>query len=434
MVYSENPNRESEIGIEVFYTSTKGTGGRLKVNYEDFIVDEVSIYPEKTENGKYAIAKITSTNWETNRLVRMISKNLGITRNKITFAGTKDKRAITSQLFSIEAPVEAVQALSMHQVMVEDVYASKKHITIGDLIGNSFRIKLRNTELKGVEMATSVAQTSKDLEALGGFPNFFGVQRFGSIRPVTHLVGKHIVHGDFEKAVMMYIGNPNDEEDDSSRLPRQHLQETMDLETAMQEFPRTLTFERMLIGWLLRNPGDWSGAIRTLPPNLQMMFVHAYQSYLFNLMLSERIRKGIPLDRPIVGDVVLPADRTGYADHDKPVPVTRFNLDLAEKSMKEHKAFVSGVLFGSESKFAEGEMGEIERKVVTTEGVQLQDFIVPQIAECNSRGSRRELVSPFKDLKVQCGEDSMDMSFILGKGCYATVMLREYMKSDLLDY
>jgi tRNA pseudouridine13 synthase len=434
MVYSENPNRESEIGIEVFYTSTKGTGGRLKVNYEDFIVDEVSIYPEKTENGKYAIAKITSTNWETNRLVRMISKNLGITRNKITFAGTKDKRAITSQLFSIEAPVEAVQALSMHQVMVEDVYASKKHITIGDLIGNSFRIKLRNTELKGVEMAASVAQTSKDLEALGGFPNFFGVQRFGSIRPVTHLVGKHIVHGDFEKAVMMYIGNPNDEEDDSSRLPRQHLQETMDLETAMQEFPRTLTFERMLIGWLLRNPGDWSGAIRTLPPNLQMMFVHAYQSYLFNLMLSERIRKGIPLDRPIVGDVVLPADRTGYADHDKPVPVTRFNLDLVEKSVREHKAFVSGVLFGSESKFAEGEMGEIERKVVTTEGVQLQDFIVPQIAECNSRGSRRELVSPFKDLKVQCGEDSMDMSFILGKGCYATVMLREYMKSDLLDY
>ena len=283
-------------------------------------------------------------------------------------------------------------------------------------------------------MAASVAQTSKDLEALGGFPNFFGVQRFGSIRPVTHLVGKHIVHGDFEKAVMMYIGNPNDEEDDSSRLPRQHLQETMDLETAIQEFPRTLTFERMLIGWLLRNPGDWSGAIRTLPPNLQMMFVHAYQSYLFNLMLSERIRKGIPLDRPIVGDVVLPADRTGYADHDKPVPVTRFNLDLVEKSVREHKAFVSGVLFGSESKFAEGEMGEIERKVVTTEGVQLQDFIVPQIAECNSRGSRRELVSPFKDLKVQCGEDNMDMSFILGKGCYATVMLREYMKSDLLDY
>ena len=47
MVFSENPNREREIGIEVFYTSTKGTGGRLKVNYEDFIVDEVSIFPEK---------------------------------------------------------------------------------------------------------------------------------------------------------------------------------------------------------------------------------------------------------------------------------------------------------------------------------------------------------------------------------------------------
>ena len=434
MVFSENPNREREIGIEVFYTSTKGTGGRLKVNYEDFIVDEISIYPEKAENGKYAIAKITSTNWETNRLVRMISKNLGITRNKITFAGTKDKRAITSQLFSIEAPVEAVRALSMHQVLVEDVYASKKHITIGDLVGNAFKIKLRNTELKGEEMASNVVQTRNELEALGGFPNFFGVQRFGSIRPVTHLVGKHIVHGDFEKAVMVYIGNPNDEEDESSRIPRQRLQETMDFDTAMQEFPRTLTFERMLIGWMQRNTGDWCGAIRTLPPNLQMMFVHAYQSYLFNLILSERIRRGIPLDRPVVGDVVLPADKTGYADHDKPVPVTKFNLDLVEKSLRERKAFLSGVLFGSESKYAEGEMGEIERTIVEREGVKLEDFIVPQIQECSSKGSRRELLAPFKDLRLDCAEDSMDIAFTLGKGCYATVMLREIMKSDLLDY
>lgn len=434
MVYSENPNREREIGIEVFYTSTKGTGGRLKVNYEDFIVNEISIYPERTENGRYAIAKITSTNWETNRLVRMISKNLGITRNKITFAGTKDKRAITSQLFSIEAPVEAVQALSMHQVRIEDVYPSKKHITIGDLIGNSFQIKLRNTALKGPELAESLSQTRGEMETLGGFPNFFGVQRFGSIRPVTHLVGKHIVQGDLEKAVMVYIGNPNEEEDESSRLPRQRLQETMDLEAAMREFPRTLTFERMLIGWLLRNPGDWAGAIRTLPPNLQMMFVHAYQSYLFNLILSERIRRGIPLDRPIIGDVVLPADRTGYADHDKPVPVTKFNLDLVEKSVRERKAYLSGVLFGSESKYAEGEMGEIERKVVESEGVQLKDFIVPPIPECNSKGSRRELLAPFRDLKLECSEDNADISFTLGKGCYATVMLREFMKSDLLDY
>ena len=188
MVYSENPNREREIGIEVFYTSTKGTGGRLKADVTDFIVNEISVYPERTENGKYAITKITSTNWETNRLVRMISKNLGITRNKITFAGTKDKRAITSQLFSIEAPVEAVQALSMHQVVVENVYASKKHITIGDLIGNSFQIRLRDTVLKGEEMAASMSQTRSELEAIGEFPNFFGVQRFG-LDPTGHTSG-----------------------------------------------------------------------------------------------------------------------------------------------------------------------------------------------------------------------------------------------------
>ena len=66
--------------------------------------------------------------------------------------------------------------------------------------------------------------------------------------------------------------------------------------------------------------------------------------------------------------------------------------------------------------------------------MQLQDFIVPQIAECNSRGSRRELVAPFKDLRLDLAEDSVELAFALGKGCYATVMLREFMKSDLLDY
>ncbi|OPY33266.1 MAG: putative tRNA pseudouridine synthase D [Methanomassiliicoccales archaeon PtaU1.Bin124] len=434
MSFREAPADECGLGMEVFYTDTPGIGGKLKVQAEDFVVDEVSKVLPRSDNGKYVIATVTSTNWEMNRLVRQLSKALGISRTKIGFAGTKDKRAVTTQLLSFEAPLEAVQALNVHQVEVRDVFRSNKHLTIGDLVGNRFAIKVRDCNIKGEELQASVHSTQERLEALRGFPNFFGPQRFGSIRPITHLVGRSIVKGDMEGAVLWYVAQPDEEEDEQSREARKRLQEERDYAAALSYFPQKLTFERMVIGWLERHPEDYVGAIRVLPSNLQMMFVHAYQSYMFNRILSERIRRGLPLNEPLPGDVVLPADKDGLPDHDKHVPVTENNMDLVRKQVRDGRAFISGVLYGQDSVLAEGQMGEIERSVVGSEGLKLEDFKVPQIPDCNSRGSRRELVAGYKDLKTQCSDDVLDISFTLGKGCYATVLLREFMKSPLQDY
>ncbi len=434
MVKDEIPGSEADLGMEVFLTTTRGVGGRLKLYAEDFVVEEISNHPPQAEGGKYVVAKVTATNWEMNRLVRQISRYLGISRNLVHFAGTKDKRAVTTQLMTMEADAQAVRDLHIHQVLIQDVYTSNKRLNIGDLVGNRFQVKVRDTVLQGEELRSEALATKAQLDQVGGFPNFFGLQRFGSVRPITHLVGREIVRNDMEGAVMWYVGNPNEDEDEEAQEARRHLQETRDFEEALRTFPSKLTFERTVIGYLVRNPGDFVGAIRVLPGNLQMMFVHAYQSYMFNRILSERLRRGMPLDRPLVGDVVLPADRNGLPDHDKYVPVTDQNLDLVQKHVRERKAFVSGVLFGQDSVFSTGQMGEIERSVVESEGLKLQDFKVPEIPECNSRGSRRELLSHYKDLELRVGESELDVSFTLGKGCYATVLLRELMKSGMLDY
>lgn len=426
--------REREIGLVVYFTDTPGSGGRLKREAEDFVVEEVSKYPPEKPEGKVCVARVTATNWETNRLIRQMSKALGISRDRIGFAGTKDKRAVTSQLMSFEAPVDQVMSLRLPQVRVEDAYMARRGMTIGDLIGNDFRIRVRDTLLEGGELKASLEDTESALRTLGGFPNFFGVQRFGAVRPVTHLVGRAIVKGDLEQAVFLYIGNPHEDEDEASRAAREALQRDRDYAAALRDFPKKLTFERMVIGFLERNPGDFAGAICVLPPNLQMMFVHAYQSYLFNLILSERMRRGIPLNAPVVGDVVLPADKDGNPDHDKQVPVTRTNLDLVERQVRDRRAFVSATLFGSDSVLAEGEMGEIERKVIESEGLEPGDFLIPAIPHCSSRGSRRELVCQYRDLRISLGEREYTASFFLGKGCYATVLLREFMKSDLMAY
>ncbi len=99
------------------------------------------------------------------------------------------------------------------------------------------------------------------------------------------------------------------------------------------------------------------------------MFVHAYQSYLFNLILSERIGRGLPLDRPVEGDVVIPTDADGNPSHEEPVLVTAKNIDLAERQIRLGRAFVTHVLYGMDGIMARGEPGEIEHSVIDATGV-----------------------------------------------------------------
>lgn len=425
---------EKELGLELFLTEDiPGIGGKLRRTPEDFEVEEISILPPEDPEGRFVIAKVWHRNWEANRLVRRLSTNLKVSRARIGFAGTKDGRSVASQLMSFEAPIEAVQALSIPDVVVSDAYRARRAISIGDLIGNRFAIRVTGLR-EDVDVVRICAQVRERLEAVGGFPNFFGVQRFGSIRPITHLIGKDLIRGDFEAAVMRYIANPMDGEDSEANEARRALQESRDFERALKEFPQKLTFERTMLTCLKDRPEDYLGALRTLPRNLLMMFVHAYQSYLFNKILSERIRAGMSLREPELGDLILPLSRTSVPDHDNPIPVIEANLDKARKSALEGKAFVSGLIFGTESQFAGGRMGEIERRVVGAEGIDKMDFQIVGLREASSKGIRRELLTQFKDLAIDFDGEAATFRFTLNKGCYATSLLREFMKAEMSSY
>ncbi len=425
--------RESDLGMEMFLTEgIPGIGGKLRKTPEDFVVDEISIMPPEAADGRFVVAKVWHRNWEANRLVRRLASNLHVGRVRIGFAGTKDGRAVATQLMSFNAPLEAVQALTIPDVKVTDAYMARRMITIGDLIGNRFEIVVSDLDAS-VDARDSCERARKVLDDAGGFPNYFGVQRFGSVRPITHLIGKDLTRGDIEGAVMRYVGNPLREDSEITEA-RRRLQETRDFERALKEFPMKLSFERTLIGHLVERPGDYLGALRTLPQNLLMMFVHAYQSHLFNKMLSERLRRGLSLRVPEVGDLVLPLDKNHLPDHDNPIPVTPDNLEKARRNALEGKAFVSGLLYGTESAFAEGPMGEIEREVIGREDISKMDFQIIGLREASSKGTRRELLAPYKDLKMEIGDGQARFAFSLNKGCYATCLMREFMKAEMSQY
>ncbi|MEE9150911.1 MAG: tRNA pseudouridine(13) synthase TruD [Thermoplasmata archaeon] len=428
--------REDErvIGIEVFYTNTHGIGGKLRKSAEDFVVEEVSSPPSKDEDGEYTIARIKAKNWETNRLIRRLSRRLGISRKKIGFAGTKDKRAITTQLISIKKPMEDVKEIRMKDFEVLEAYTSRQGLCLGDLIGNRFDILIGDIEYPESEAEDLVHETLGQLEVLGGFPNFFGHQRFGTVRPITHVVGQRLIEGDFKGAVLAYLGNPVEIEGPKAVEARRAIEEGRSFSEALAIFPKYLGFEKAMLNHLIKNEDDYIGALTALPKNLSTMFIHAYQSYLFNRILSQRIEKGLLSTEPLIGDIVLPVDTNGLPEHKKWIDVTKDNIEKIKKRVAEGKAFISSIVPGAEVKLAGGEQGEIERMVIEEEEVKPKDFIIPQMRELSSKGTRRALVSHVKDFSCEIGYEGIKMRFELMKGCYATALLREFMKNDILSY
>jgi len=422
---------ERDVGIEGYLTSTPGLGGTIKASADDFVVDEISSPPTPAIDGRYTIVALRVRNWETNRLVRELARALHISRRRIGFAGTKDKRALTTQLFSFEnVPPEAIKALRMKDLEVLDVSRSDRPLEIGDLVGNRFQIVVRDLAV-AVDRVNSIAEeTARQIRSFGGFPNFFGIQRFGSVRAITHVVGRHIVRGEFKEAVQTYVANPIEGEGSESYEVRAALRDTGDVHAALRSYPKSYGFEKAILNRLASRPDDYVGALQVLPFNLLLMFVHGYQSYLFNRVLSERLRRGLPIHEPVAGDLVLPADRRGLPDRDRTIDVTCDNLDRVADRCREGKAWVSAILFGSESEFAGGEVGQIEKEIVATEGLRPEDFIIPDIPRISSKGSRREILAPLHDFSIRPTAGELNLSFASSRGSYATCLVREFTKAE----
>ncbi len=420
---------EKIIGIFTYITKSKGIKGKIKKEPEDFIVEEIPIYP-KPLNGKYTIARVTSKNWETNRLIEKLANELQISSNSIGYAGIKDKRAITTQLMSFPVDIEKLKKINIKDVKIEILYKSSKPIYSGKLIGNRFHIIIR--DIKGSE--EDVRKLINEIKEIGGFPNFFGIQRFGIARPITHIVGKYIIKNEIEKAIMAYIANPIEGEDEESYEARKFLEETLDFEKALEIYPKKLVFERRIINYLSKHPNKWKEALLTLPKNLIRIFLHAYQSYLFNKILSYRIEEGLPINKALEGDIVITWDREIVIQSYNGIYVNKRNIEKINKQIMKNKCFPSGAIVGYNLRLAEGKMGEIEERVIEEEGIEEDEFRLPHMPEFACKAMRRILIVPLKEIKWKIEDKNLYLQFTLPKGCYATSLLREIMKADIFSY
>lgn len=433
------PEIEKQIGINLYSTDTDGLGGQLRQEVEDFIVREIT-NREEGQEGKYLILELVKRDWDTHHLTRTLAKILQVSQKRISVAGTKDKRALTTQKISIfDIDAQEIERIHLKDVELKVLGRSRKSVELGDLWGNNFRITIRNITHSSEETQKLLEKTTNEILAQSGVPNFFGIQRFGSVRPVTHLVGKAIVEGDFEKAALLYIDEPFPDEPEDTRKARQFVKETLDFKEGLKIYPLHLGHERAMMNHLIANPDDFAGAFLVLPKNLYRMFVHGYQSYIYNTILCRRIEKGLPLNEAVEGDVVCFKNEHGLPDSSKTEKATAETVNAMNRLIKRKRAFITAPLPGYSTEFASGIPGEIEQAVLDELKVPLQGFNIEKVPEMSSKGTRRELLLQVEP-KFEVAEDELNpgkskavLEFMLPKGSYATTVLREYMKVDPLQ-
>lgn len=240
-------------------------------------------------------------NKDTGDAIGILSRILHVKPKAFGFAGTKDRRGVTSQrmtLFRVRAARMA--KLNLHGMRVGNYRYVKNGLGLGDLKGNVFTLTLRGIE-EGKEQ--TVARAVSALQQ-SGYINYFGLQRFGSHSVATHTIGAALLRGDWAEAIDLIL-RPRDGDKHDAATARAVYKEKGDIEGALKLMPRFCVAERGLLEAMLRQKTkDLIAVLAGIPRTTRKMYVHAYQSYLWNKAASERVRlHGV--ERVVAGDLVL---------------------------------------------------------------------------------------------------------------------------------
>ncbi len=453
------------IGLEGYATDSIGIGGVLKARVSDFRVEEISTTISLDPRGRFTVARITLTNWETNKFCNNLAKRLGISRNRIFFAGTKDKRAVTQQIFVIDATKHKLAELEIPDVDIEILGRTHQKIGFGNHRGNRFTIIVRGcsnpdgspmNEHDALREAENIKSKLQQSLGQGVFPNWIGPQRFGSGRPVTAEVGKHVLRGNFQSAVLTYLSMEGYEENEDVAAFRKYVRDNGATEEALELAPKWLGFESRMLEHLIHNPDDYLGAFKKLPNNLQLMTIHAAQSIIFNKSLNARITSGLPISIPVEGDLVGRIDEKGQLNVKSCVTVEKRTLPRISRNCQLGRLVTTGPLPGSEIYVADGEAKDIELAAIRDCSLEQVNWSVDEIPRLSSKGTRRALVTTFNDLFIDSVPIAMNDSlgekwhkgplensrwhpegaclrfrFSLASGSYATTLLREFMQCPL---
>jgi len=387
------PDLDSQIGISAYSTEFPGIGGKIRITPEDFHVSEK--ISEKSQNSindqeGYAVYKLKKKKIDTNHALSDIFRKKGI---RLKSLGLKDASAITEQFVCSGNKGKALENYSTEKYSLEKIGHVKKPLSKKDMIGNHFKIKISEC----AEGLSSFSEYEKIL-------NFYGYQRFGSKRPVTHLIGKAILQRDFSKAVDLILAFTSSYDSKENTEIREKLTDKENYKKYFDMIPFQMDIERIVLKEMIEHDDSFK-AIRAIPLSLRRFYVQAYQSFIFNQSLSLAFSDGENLFEANSGDVCF--DFKGI--------IGKFVHGLEQKL---------ALPFVGYSYYKKTRFDYQISKILQQEEITPKDFFIKEMQEVSSEGG-------FRQAAIHCTNYSSNhdvVEFSLSRGSFATILLREIMK------
>jgi tRNA pseudouridine13 synthase len=408
-----------------------GIGGVIKQRRDDFLVEEQPLY-EPCGEGEHLYLFIEKRGLTTPELVRRVARAFRAGRGDVGYAGLKDKHARTRQVLSVHLPGSEQQAVRDGldrlsdrpdmQVLWADWHTNK--LRRGHHAGNRFVIYVRDVS------PTAVVSARRILERLvsTGAPNYIGAQRFG-YRQNSHILGRHLLLGQSQAMLDELLAQPGDNDSEQLQTARAAFQRG-DYDEALAHWPKTLRFDRQALD-ALRRGADAGAAVRAIDRQQRKFLVNAWQSAIFNDVLDRRLKDGA-LNELRFGDLAWKHDsRAVFAVDDAVVAED----NAADGRVASLAVSPSGPMWGVDMPRAAGEPGRVEVEALRNSGVEESQLL--GAGDEAAEGARRPMRLPIKDAEFAGGGDErgpfVRLAFELPRGAYATVVLREIMKSEPLE-
>jgi tRNA pseudouridine13 synthase len=382
---------------------------KLKQRPEDFHVEELTdVAPDG--RGPFAFYRLEKRGWTTPDAIQVIRGHWQIERQRVAYGGLKDRHADTVQYLSIfHGPQRDFTrpGISLRYLgRIDEPYSSRV------VRANRFRITLRDLAADDVErIRAAVAEVDHD-----GIANYFDDQRFGSVGRDGEFIAKHMVLGRYEEALRQALEAPYEFDRAEQRREKATLRECWGRWAECKErLPRG--HARSLVDYLVHHPTDFRGAVARLRPELQGMYLSAYQSHLWNRILSGWL-----------GELLRPEQRLTIA--------TKLGAQVMPRGLTDEQrttlAAMRIALPAARSPFdPDAPWAAAAGRVLGDEGLSWSDLKLRGLRKpFFTRGEREALVVP-GDLTaestaddLQAGKLKLQLAFLLPRGSYATMVIK----------
>ncbi|MCE9580907.1 MAG: tRNA pseudouridine(13) synthase TruD [Planctomycetes bacterium] len=379
---------------------------KIKLRPEDFVVEELAALP--AQPGQIAIYTLEKSGLTTLDAIAAVARAFDIPRKVVRHAGLKDRHAQTTQHLWIErGPERSIEEKGLALKFL------RKSALPPEPRGNRFRIVLRDLDpVEATRLAGAAASVAAD-----GVPNYFDSQRFGSARHGEGFVGKKVLLRNWEEALKLALAKPSEFDTESRQKRMGAFKRHWGQWESCVEKAGTRT-EAHVFGYLARRRGDFSGALKLIERPLLAMYMHAYQSWLWNEAVGRFLRKSLTSD-------VLMAARYlgGYLWFHRFVPADLINRWRT----------MTIPLFAYRTHCTDPVVAEVYSEVLRAEKLEQMDFKPAGHNLPYLKGEERALLlfpeklvagEPEAD-EMHPGRKKASLAFELRRGGYATLVVKK---------